>query len=137
MRGQGLLEVFERTGMTPGVVVFDNATGVGHRNSDGTAARTRLFSLFCAHYGFEPRFRYPYSGHEKGSVENAVGFRGAQSDGADAVGRELPGAGPHVARRVRTHRRIGPLPAWRSGAGTVRSGEGPHAALARRRVRPV
>lgn len=32
---QGLLEVFERTGMTR-VVVFDNATGVGHRNSDGT-----------------------------------------------------------------------------------------------------
>jgi len=73
---QGLLEVFERTGMTPGVVVFDNATGVGHRNSDGTAARPRLFSLFCAHYGFEPRFRDPYSGHEKGSVENAVGFAG-------------------------------------------------------------
>ena len=73
---QGLLEVFERTGMAPGVVVFDNATGVGHRNSDGTAARTRLFSLFCAHYGFEPRFRDPYSGHEKGSVENAAGFAG-------------------------------------------------------------
>lgn len=71
---QGLLEVFERTGMTPGVVVFDNATGVGHRNSDGTAARTHLFSPFCAHYGFEPRFCNPYSGHEKGSVENAVGF---------------------------------------------------------------
>lgn len=73
---QGLPEVFERTGMTPRVVVFDNATGVGHRNSDGTAARTRLFSLFCAHYGFEPRFRDPYSGHGKGSVENAVGFAG-------------------------------------------------------------
>ena len=134
---QGLLEVFERTGMTPGVVVFDNATGVGHRNSDGTAARTRLFSLFCAHYGFEPRFCNPYSGHEKGSVENAVGFRGARPDGADAVGRELPGAGPRVAGRVRTHRRIGPLPAWRSGSGTVRGGEGPHAALAWRAVRPV
>lgn len=73
---QGLPEVFERTGMTPKVVVFDNATGVGHRNSDGTAARTRLFSLFCAHYGFGPRFRDPYSGHGKGSVANAVGFAG-------------------------------------------------------------
>lgn len=71
---QGLPEVFERTGMTPKVVVFDNATGVGHRNSDGTVTQTRLFSLFCAHYGFEPRFCNPYSGHEKGSVENAVGF---------------------------------------------------------------
>lgn len=73
---QGLPEVFERTGMTPKVVVFDNATGVGHRNSDGTAARTRLFSLFCARYGFGPRFRDPYSGHGKGSVANAVGFAG-------------------------------------------------------------
>lgn len=34
---QGLLEVFERTGMAPGVVALDNATGVGHRNADGTA----------------------------------------------------------------------------------------------------
>ena len=71
---QGLLWIFERMGMAPRVVVFDNATGVGHRRPDGTAARTRLFSLFCAHHGFEPRFRDPYSGHEKGSVENAVGF---------------------------------------------------------------
>ena len=71
---QGLLWIFERMGMAPRVVVFDNATGVGHRRPDGTAARTRLFSLFCAHYGFEPRFCDPYSGHGKGSVENAVGF---------------------------------------------------------------
>lgn len=56
------------------MVVFDNATGVGHRNADGTVTQTRLFSLFCAHYGFEPRFCNPYSGHEKGNVENAVGF---------------------------------------------------------------
>lgn len=71
---QGLLWIFERMGMAPRVVVFDNATGVGHRRPDGTVTQTRLFSLFCAHYGFEPRFCNPYSGHEKGSVENAVGF---------------------------------------------------------------
>lgn len=71
---QGLLWIFERMGMAPRVVVFDNAAGVGHRRPDGTAARTRLFSLFRAHYGFGPRFRDPYSGHGKGSVENAVGF---------------------------------------------------------------
>lgn len=71
---QGLLWIFERMGRAPRVVVFDNAAGVGHRRPDGTAARIRLFSLFCAHYGFEPRFRDPYSGHGKGSVENAVGF---------------------------------------------------------------
>ena len=113
---RGLPEVFERTGMAPRVVVFDNAVGVGHRNADGTAARTRLFSLFRARYGFGPRFRDPYSGHGKGGVENAVGFRGARPDGADAVGRGLPGVGPRVARRhprrgrrmrVRGHRQSG------------------------------
>ena len=113
---RGLPEVFERTGMAPGVVVFDNAVGVGHRNADGTAARTRLFSLFRARYGFGPRFRDPYSDHGKGGVENAVGFRGTRPDGADAVGRELPGVGPRVARRhprrgrrmrVRGHRQSG------------------------------
>lgn len=121
-------------GRDRGMRVPGSAGGV---REDGHGARGRLFSLFCAHYGFEPRFRDPYSGHEKGSMENAVGFRGARPDGADAVGRELPGVDPRVAGRVRTRLRVGPLPAWRSGAGTVRSGEGPHAALARRRVRPV
>ena len=70
----GLLQVFGRMGMAPRALVFDNATGVGHRNADGTVTQTRLFSLFSAHYGFEARFRDPYAGHEKGSVENAVGF---------------------------------------------------------------
>ena len=54
--------------------MFDNATGVGRCGADGTVALTRLFSLFCAHHGFETRFCNPYSGHEKGGVENAVGF---------------------------------------------------------------
>ena len=33
-----------------------------------------MFQRFCAQYGFEARFCNPYSGNEKGSVENAVGF---------------------------------------------------------------
>ena len=34
------------------------------RRADGTVTQTRLFSLFCAHYGFETRFCNPYSGWE-------------------------------------------------------------------------
>ena len=34
----------------------------------------RLFSQFRAHYRFESRYRDPYSGNERGSVENAMGF---------------------------------------------------------------
>lgn len=70
----GLNLVFSHVGMVPRVLVFDNATGVGRRRADGTVTQTRLFSLFCAHYGFETRFCNPCSGHEKGSTENAVGF---------------------------------------------------------------
>lgn len=47
----GLLQVFGRMGMAPRVLVFDNATGVGHCNADGTVTQTRLFSLFSAHHG--------------------------------------------------------------------------------------
>ena len=43
--------VFAHAGMVPRVLVFDNATGVGHCNADGTVTQTRLFSLFSAHYG--------------------------------------------------------------------------------------
>lgn len=74
MRVPWMNRVFSHTGMVPRVLVFDNATGVGHRRADGTVTQTRLFSLFCAHYGFETRFCNPYSGWEKGSTENAVGF---------------------------------------------------------------
>lgn len=51
-----------------------NATGVGRRKADGSVTLTRLFAMMMAHYGFEARFCNPYSGNEKGSVANAVGF---------------------------------------------------------------
>ena len=70
----GLNKVFSHAGMVPRVLVFGNATGVGHRRADGTVAQTRPFSLFCARYRIDARFCNPYSGWEKGSTENAVGF---------------------------------------------------------------
>lgn len=42
----------------------------GARGGHGIEA----FSQFRAHYRFESRYCNPYSGNEKGSVENAVGF---------------------------------------------------------------
>lgn len=70
----GLSRVFSHVGMAPRVLVFDNATGVGHRRGDGSVTMTGLYEAFAAHYGIETRFCNPRSGHEKGSVENAVGF---------------------------------------------------------------
>ena len=73
----GLNKVFSHAGMVPRVLVFDNATGVGHRRADGTVTQTRLFSRFRAHYHFRVRFCNPYSGWEKGNVERKVDYNRA------------------------------------------------------------
>lgn len=69
----GLRTVFELIGAAPRHLVFDNATGIGRRV--GTkVVETKLFGAFKLHYRSESRYCNPYSGHEKGNVENAVGF---------------------------------------------------------------
>ncbi|WP_434614631.1 IS21 family transposase [Arthrobacter sp. A5] len=69
----GLRRVFEHAGAVPRQMVFDNATGIGRRV--GTkVVETKLFGAFKLHYRSESRYCNPYSGHEKGNVENAVGF---------------------------------------------------------------
>lgn len=69
---QGLRDVFEFVGGVPRRAVFDNATEVGRRVG-AEAAASRMFRLFAAHYGLDYSFTNPYSGNEKGSVENKVG----------------------------------------------------------------
>ena len=69
----GLLEIFRRWGRAPAAMVLDNATEAG-RIVRGEVTESRVFSQFRAHYRFESRYCNPYSGNEKGSVENAVGF---------------------------------------------------------------
>ncbi|MFI8413687.1 IS21 family transposase [Paeniglutamicibacter gangotriensis] len=69
----GLRTVFEHINAVPRHMVFDNATGIGRRI--GTrVVETKLFGVFKLHYRSESRYCNPYSGHEKGNVENAVGF---------------------------------------------------------------
>jgi transposase len=69
----GLRTVFDHIGAAPRHLVFENATGIGRRV--GTrVVESRLFAAFKLHYRCESRYCNPYSGHEKGSVENAVGF---------------------------------------------------------------
>ena len=70
---EGLSRIFEQVGRAPAALVLDNATEAG-RMSRGEVAESRLFSLFRAHYRCASRYCNPYSGNEKGSVENAVGF---------------------------------------------------------------
>lgn len=70
-RGPGA--VFERIGRAPRLLVPGDATEAG-RMAFGKVTESRLFSRFRAHYRCESRYRDPYSGNEKGSAGNAVGF---------------------------------------------------------------
>lgn len=70
---QGLKDIFTYIGGVPPLIIFDNATGVGRRMGE-VIKETQLFKRFRAHYGFTIRFCNPQSGHEKGNVENKVGY---------------------------------------------------------------
>ena len=70
---QGLQDIFVYTGGVPWVIVFDNASGVGRRVGE-VIHESKLFHQMRAHYGFSVRFCNPYSGHEKGNVENKIGY---------------------------------------------------------------
>lgn len=71
---EGLAQILDHIGMVPRVLVLDNATGAGLRVAWNKVTVVRVFAMFCDHYRLETRSCNPYSGNEKGSVENAVGF---------------------------------------------------------------
>lgn len=70
---QGLQDIFQHIGGVPSRIVFDNASGVGRRMRDRVML-AELFLRFKCHYGFSVSFCNPASGHEKGHVENKVGY---------------------------------------------------------------
>ena len=67
----GLKDIFAHFGGVPTRIIFNNATGIGHRTKYGMV-ETDLFKRFRMHYDFEATFCNPYSGYEKGSVERKV-----------------------------------------------------------------
>ncbi len=70
---QGLEDLFHHIGGVPSRIVFDNASGVGRRIGERVRL-AELFLRFKCHYGFSVSFCNPASGHEKGHVENKVGY---------------------------------------------------------------
>ena len=71
----GLLEIFSHAGGVPQRVWFDNASTMVTKILRGGGRRlTERFQRFVEHLGFEPAFCNPAAGHEKGSVENKVGY---------------------------------------------------------------
>ena len=72
---QGLKNIFEYIGGVPVSITFDNpSTIVIKIKEHGNRELTNIFVNFKLHYGFNSNFCNPNSGHEKGSVENKVGY---------------------------------------------------------------
>lgn len=69
----GLRAIFEHIQAVPRQLVLDNATGAGRRVGK-MITESKLFAAFKAHYRTSARYCNPDSGHEKGNVENAVGY---------------------------------------------------------------
>lgn len=70
---QGLMDIFHRIGGVPRRMVVDNASGVGKRIGEHIQY-SDLFLRFKCHYDFDVTFCNPDSGHEKGHVENKIGY---------------------------------------------------------------
>ena len=70
---QGLQDIFHHIGGVPQRIVFDNASGIGRRIRD-KISMVDLFLRFKCHYGFSVSFCNPNAGHEKGHIENKIGY---------------------------------------------------------------
>ena len=72
---EGMKAIFEHIGGVPKVLWFDNMpTAVKKIKEYGRRDLRDGFLRFMMHYGFQSNFCNPDSGHEKGSVENKVGY---------------------------------------------------------------
>jgi len=72
---EGMKRIFEHIQGVPIVIWFDNmSTAVKKIKKQGKRDTTDGFMRFMMHYSFESNFCNANSGHEKGSVENKVGY---------------------------------------------------------------
>ena len=72
---EGLKTIFEHVGGSPREIWCDNAsTIVNAIRRDGERDLNKGFQRFMLHYCFMSNLCNPYSGHEKGNVENKVGY---------------------------------------------------------------
>lgn len=72
---EGMISIFKHIGGVPSEIWFDNASTIVTKIlKDGQRNVTDKFMRFAAHYGFTYKFMNPYSGNEKGNVENKVKY---------------------------------------------------------------
>lgn len=72
----GMKQIFQQMDCVPRKIRIDNMTTavVKSKSKFEEPKLTTEFQQFAIHYGFEVQVCNPASGHEKGSVENKVGF---------------------------------------------------------------
>lgn len=73
---QAMVDIFKHIDCVPRCIWFDQmaAAAIRRKDAKGKPEVTEQFLRFAMHHGFEVRFCNPNSGHEKGSVENSVGY---------------------------------------------------------------
>ena len=72
---EALQRVFEYIGGVPLRILFDNmSSAVVHIEEHGKRKLTEMFMRFTMHHRFKAEFCNPDSPHEKGNVENKVGY---------------------------------------------------------------
>jgi len=72
---EALLRIFRFIGGVPLRILFDNmSSAVVHVEEHGKRTLTEMFMRFVAHHRFKAEFCNPDSPHEKGNVENKVGY---------------------------------------------------------------
>jgi len=72
---EGLKAIFEYIGGVPAEIWFDNTSTIVTKILRGGGRKlTERFTLFAEHYRFKAVFMNPEAGHEKGNVENKVGY---------------------------------------------------------------
>ena len=72
---EALIRIFEFIGGVPLRILFDNmSSAVVHIEEHGKRTLTEMFMRFCMHHRFKAEFCNPDSPHEKGNVENKVGY---------------------------------------------------------------
>jgi transposase len=71
----GLKDIFEHIKRVPKTIWFDNlSAAVAGIGEHGDRKLVDQFNRFALHYNFQPQFCTPGQGHEKGHVENKVGY---------------------------------------------------------------
>jgi len=72
---EALIRIFAFIGGVPLRILFDNmSSAVVHVEEHGKRTLTEMFMRFVAHHRFKAEFCNPDSPHEKGNVENKVGY---------------------------------------------------------------